>query len=77
MPVQELHHQTSEALECTWDAHSGADTDEDVACSLDVDLELARLIDGRIEEGEQALWRHVSYRKIAMQLPPHSHVPDV
>jgi hypothetical protein len=77
MPVQELHHQTSEALECTWDAHSGADTDKDVACSLDVDLELARLIDGRIEEGEQALWRHVSYRKIAMQLPPHSHVPDV
>lgn len=76
MPVQQLHHQPSEAFECTWDAHGGADTDEDVTCSLDVDLELARLVDGRIEEGEQALLRHVSY-KIAMQRPPHSYVPDV
>ena len=76
MSVQQLHHQTSEALECTWDAHSGADPDEDVAGSLDVDLELARLVDGRIEEGQQALRRHVRYR-VAMQLPPHSYVPDV
>jgi len=76
MSVQQLHHQTSEALECTWDTHGGADTNEDVARSLDVDLELARLVDGRIEEGEQALWRHVSY-EFAMQLPPHSYIPDV
>lgn len=55
MPVQQLHHQTSEALECTRDAHSGADPDEDIARSLDVDLKLARLVDGRIEESEQTL----------------------
>lgn len=52
MPVQQLHHQTSKSLECTWDAHGRADADEDVARSLDVDLKLARLVDGRIKESE-------------------------
>ena len=56
MPVQQLHHQTSKALEGSRNAHCGADPDEHVACSLDVDLELARLVDRRIEEGEQALY---------------------
>lgn len=75
MSVQQLHHQSGETLECTWDAHCGADPDEDIACSLDVDLEPARLIDGRIEEGEQALWRHVRHKN-TVQLPLHSYVPD-
>ena len=74
MSVQQLHHQTSEALECTWDAHSGADPDEDVACSLDVDLEFAGLIDRRIEKSEQTLWRHVSSMSF-LQLPLHGYAP--
>src|SRR5690242_4110314 len=60
MPVQQLHHQASKSLECTWDAHSRADPDKDVASSLDVDLELARLVDRRIKESEETLLRHVS-----------------
>lgn len=62
MPVQQLHHQASKALECTGDAHGGADPDEDVLCSLDVDLELASLVDRRVEESKQTLWHHVSPR---------------
>lgn len=52
VPVQQLHHQTSKSLECTWDAHSRADPDEDVAGGLDIDLKLARLVDRRIKESE-------------------------
>ena len=55
VPVQQLHHQTSKTLECSWDAHSGADPNEDVACSLDVDLQFACLVDRRVEKSEQTL----------------------
>ncbi len=50
MPVQQLHHKTSESLERSRDAHSRADPDEDVACGLDVDLKLACLINRRVEK---------------------------
>lgn len=53
--VQELDHETSEALESTWDAHSWADLDEDTLGGGDVDLEETSLVDWRIEEGEKAL----------------------
>ena len=36
--VQELDHQTSEALESTRDAHGRRDLDEDALCGVDVDL---------------------------------------
>jgi hypothetical protein len=53
--MQQLDHQTGEALEGTRYAHGGVDLDEHAAGGLDVDLQLARLVDGRVEQGEQAL----------------------
>ena len=53
--VEELHHQTGEALEGTWDADRWADFDEDALGGGNVDLEEACLVDWRIEEGEEAL----------------------
>jgi hypothetical protein len=53
--VEQLHHQTCEALECTRDAHSRRDSDEDVLCRLNVDLQLAGLVDWRVEQGKQTL----------------------
>jgi hypothetical protein len=54
-PVEELNHETSKSLECTWNANGWADFDEDPLSSVDIDLELASLIDGRIKEGKKAL----------------------
>lgn len=53
--VQKLNHQTSESLERTRDADSRADSYEHILGGLNVDLELARFVDWRIEESEQAL----------------------
>ncbi len=53
--VQELDHQPSESLEGTWDADRWADFDENPTGGMDVDLEHARLVDRRVEEGEKAL----------------------
>jgi hypothetical protein len=55
VPVEELHHETSEALERARYPHGRADLDEHAAGSLDVDLKLPRLVDGRVEQSEQAL----------------------
>ena len=55
--MQQLHHQTGEALEGTRDAHGGVDLDEDAPRCLDVDLQLARLVDGRVEQRKQALYK--------------------
>jgi len=48
MPVEELHHQSSEALESARNSNSRADLNEHAAGGLDVDLELARLVDWRV-----------------------------
>ena len=53
--VEQLDHETGEALEGSGDADSGADFDEDALCGRDVDLESAGFVDGRVEEGEEAL----------------------
>jgi hypothetical protein len=58
--MEQLHHETSESLEGTRNAHSWADPDEYVLGSVDVDLKPARLVDRRVEEGEEALECHVS-----------------
>lgn len=50
--VEELDHETGEALEGTWDADGGVDFDEDAFGGVDVDLEFAGLVDGRVEESE-------------------------
>lgn len=53
--VEELDHQTSEALEGTRNANCGRNFDEDAFGGVNVDLELAGFVDGRIEQGEEAL----------------------
>lgn len=53
--VQELHHQTGKALEGSGDADGGRDLDQDALGGVDVDLQLASLVDGRVEQGEKAL----------------------
>jgi chitinase len=57
--MQKLDHQTSEAFESTGDADSWVDFDEYAFGGVDVDLELAGLVDGRVEESEKALWELV------------------
>lgn len=53
--MKELDHQPSEALECTGNAHGGANFDENAFRRVDVYLELSGFVDGRIEEGKEAL----------------------
>jgi hypothetical protein len=58
--VEQLYHETSEALECSGYADCRADPDKYVLVRLDVDLEPAGLVDGRIKESKETLRRHVS-----------------
>lgn len=53
--MQQLDHQTGEALEGTRDADRGRDLDQDALGGRDEDLEFTGLVDGRVEEGKQAL----------------------
>lgn len=50
-----LTHESSEALERPRDAHARVDLDENALCGVNVDLELAGLVEWRVEEGEEAL----------------------
>jgi hypothetical protein len=50
-----LDHETGESLECSWDADGWADLNKNTLGSVDVDLELAGLVDRRIEEGKETL----------------------
>lgn len=59
--MEQLHHETSESLECPRDADGWADSDEHVLGRLNVNLELAGLVDWRVEQGEQTLRSHVSW----------------
>lgn len=54
-PMQQLDHQAGEALEGSWNAHCRTDLDQDALDCLDIDLELSGLVDGGIEQGEEAL----------------------
>lgn len=45
MPMEQLDHQASESLEGTWDPDRGADLNEDIPRSVNVDLKLAGFID--------------------------------
>jgi hypothetical protein len=53
--MEQLHHQTSKSLERSGNADGGADSNEHVLGCLNVNLKLARLVDGRIQKGEQTL----------------------
>lgn len=53
--MQELDHQARESLKGTRDTDGRADFDENALGGVDVDLEFPSFVDGRIEEGEEAL----------------------
>lgn len=53
--VEELDHETCEALECTWNTNGRADFDQDTFGGVNVDLQLASFVDRRVEEGKQTL----------------------
>lgn len=53
--MEQLDHQTSEALECSRNADRRADFDEDPFGGVDVNLQSAGLVDGRVEESKQTL----------------------
>jgi hypothetical protein len=48
--VEELDHETSESLKGTWNADGRINFDEDTFSGMDVDLQLAGLVDWRVEE---------------------------
>jgi hypothetical protein len=50
--VQELNHETREALKGTRDADRWRNFDENALGGMDVDLELASLVYGRVQQGE-------------------------
>ena len=53
--VEQLNHEAGEALECARDANSRRDFDEHAFGGVDIDLELASLVDGRVKEREKTL----------------------
>lgn len=58
--MQELHHEAGETLKGSRDANRRRHLDEDTLGRVDVYLELAGLVDGRVQEGQEALERAVS-----------------
>ena len=44
--MEELYHQTGEALECAGYADGGRDFDEDIGRGMNVDLKFAGFIEG-------------------------------
>ena len=58
--MEQLHHQAREALESSRYAYGWADFDKNPFGSVNVDLEFAGFVNGRIEEGEEALRTEVS-----------------
>lgn len=53
--MQQLDHQTGEALKGSGDTDRGRDLNEDTLGSMDVNLELASFVDGRVQQGEETL----------------------
>jgi len=53
--VEKLDHETSKALECSWNTNSRVYLDEDTLGGVNIYLEFASLVDRRIEQGEETL----------------------
>jgi hypothetical protein len=53
--VKELDHKTGETLECARNADSGVHFNQDAFGGMDVDLQLAGFVDGRIKESKETL----------------------
>ena len=47
--MEQLDHEAGEAFEGTWYPDGGRDLDENAFRGVDVDLQLASLVDGRVE----------------------------
>lgn len=63
-----MHHEACEALESSRYADSWADFNENPFGSVNVDLEFAGFVDGRVEEGEKALHTDVSRRQVKKRI---------
>ena len=70
--VQQLNHKTGESLECPGNADSWADLDQDAFGGVDIDLQLAGFVDGRVEQSKQTL--HV---EVSSPLPRSASMWDV
>ena len=53
--MQQLHHETSEAFKGPWNAHGWANLDQDPLSRVNINLKLAGLVDGRVQQGQQTL----------------------
>lgn len=53
--VDRLTHEATETLKGSGNANVGVDFDKDASCGVDVDLQQARLVQGRVEQREEAL----------------------
>lgn len=76
MAMEQLDHQTSEALECSRNADSWAHANEHVFGGLYVDLKLARLVDGRIKERKEALDATLVQLAATAADPRYVYAPD-
>ena len=56
--MEELDHETGEALECTGYSNSWRYFDEDAFSSGDINLKLAGFIYRGIQEGKETLYTH-------------------
>lgn len=74
--VQQLNHETGETLESTGNADRGRDLDEDALGGVDVDLQAAGLVDGRVEQSQEALVCDIgtSVRDVAVHLAHDTNV---
>ena len=68
--VQELDHESAEALVRAGHADGGVDLDQHVLGGANVDLETSRLVEGRVDQGQQFLMTNVRsiFLRIALEL---------
>lgn len=70
--MEQLHHQTGEALECSGNPDRRADLDQYSLCRVDEDLQFPGLVDRRIKQSEETL-----YVEVSSSLPLAIQVGDV
>lgn len=68
--VQELDHESAEALVRARHADGGVNLDQHVLGGADVDLETSRLVEGRVDQGQQFLMTNVRpiFLRITLEL---------
>lgn len=77
MTMQQLHHKAREPLECARDAHGRRYIYQDPFRGFDIDLELSRFIDWRVEQGKQTLMTKVSITSAVEVSRPDFSVLDM